>query len=114
MLEQITSGEQKIDRLEEMKRIVAGANKAIEREFSRSANSWLECFGSVIFQLECYTFSEVAKKELGEDKYQGIIIQLEELKERLADYKRQYPDREDIPSEQVKEELLGLIKKIAK
>ncbi|MBI2065045.1 MAG: hypothetical protein HYT62_03280 [Candidatus Yanofskybacteria bacterium] len=84
---------------------IANAPTEVEAEFSRTANTWLECFGSRIFQIETYLDMNSTRTDLSEEQYGQAEAKLAELKELHAQFKQQYPDRDTIPPEEVKQEL---------
>ena len=95
------------NRLEQLKEAIRNAPQSIEEEFSRTANPWLSCFGSSVFQVELYLGSPKTKALLSADQYTRADKRVEELKERLYELKKQYPYRKDIPPENIKQELLS-------
>lgn len=101
--------QQQLSRVEEAKRVIREAPINIENEFNRTANSWLACLGSVIFALETYLDSDKVKSEVGEQEYGRIMKNLEGLKEKHYDLKQEYPDKETIPPEEIRQELLDMI-----
>jgi hypothetical protein len=96
-------------RIELVRDVISGAKDSIEREFSRTANSWFSCAGSVVFQLECYISSPKAKIECGDEAHDKIMARLELLKQRLTELKGQYPEKDPVPPEEIKEEILSQI-----
>jgi hypothetical protein len=107
------NGEPKIkmpeSRLEEAAKIISDSPGAIEKEFARTANDWLSCVGSRIFQLECLFSSEKAKMEVGVDTFNEINKKLENVKSKLFVLKEQYPNKDFEPSEAVKKEILSML-----
>lgn len=95
------------NRLEELKEAMENASQGIEDEFSRSTNDWLSCFGSKVFVVETRLSSSKIRDMLGPDKYRDALERMERLKERLNQLKKQYPEKEDIPPNEIKEELLS-------
>lgn len=93
-------------RLELLRETIAGAARRIEEEFSRTENSWPACFGSSVFVVETYLFSPKVEASLSPEQYQLALKRLEDLKERLYELKQQYPEKETMPPEDVKKELL--------
>jgi len=90
-------------RRESIARIIQGAAEKVEREFADSANDWLSCFGSKIFQIETYLFG--AEAEFGPDETEVIKDRLDKLTERLMELKKLYHSKTDIPPEEIKQEL---------
>ena len=101
--------EQPYSRLEEARKIIAGSREGIEKEFTRSANDWLSCASSRIFQLECLLMTEKAEQEIGPETYKQISVKLELLKTRLAELKEIYSNKEPQPPQKTKEEILRSI-----
>lgn len=93
-------------RIEEARDVIQRAAQRIEDEFARSKNSWLECFGSSIFVLETYLDSDKVKLEVGEAAFFKIMQKLNDLKERHHELKQDYPDKETVPPDNIKKELL--------
>jgi len=94
------------NRLEELQDLIINAPERIENEFSRTANDWLSCFGSSVFQVETYLSSPKVKALLSTEKYELAEKRIEELKEKLYQLKEQYSDKETIPPEDIKRELI--------
>lgn len=95
-------------RIEEAKKVILNASSEIEKEFKGTANSWLACFGSCVFQIEIYLFGKKAESELG-GKDNIIQEKIENLKQRLYDLKQQYPDKNTVPPDEIKQELLVML-----
>ena len=106
IMENLESQKEK-SRLDELKDLIADAPARIESEFSRTANDWLSCFGSSIFQIEAYLVSPKVRMLLDPDECDLAEKRLEELKEQLHELKEKYPDKETVPPEEIKQELLG-------
>ena len=98
--------------IEEAQGVIERAEQGIEDEFSRTRNTWLECFGSRVFALETYLSMDSAKTEVGTERHQSIIEKLESLKERLAKLKDEYPDKDTVPPDETKRELLDSLKDV--
>ncbi len=98
--------QKQISRVEEARGVIQRAAQRIEDEFARSRNSWLECFGSSIFALENYLDSDKVKLEVGEVVFAEIMQKLNNLKERHYELKQAYPDKENVPPNDIKKELL--------
>jgi hypothetical protein len=101
--------EQQKSRDQMVKELINRAPQRIEEEFNRTTNTWLECFGSSIFQIETYLDMDKLKEEIGAEKHKNAITKLEELKNRHHSLKQQYPDKDTIPPENMKQELLALL-----
>ena len=97
------------DRLTELQAAISNSPEAIQAEFSRTANDWLSCFGSRVFLIETYLSSKKLEILLPVEQYQGILAKLERLKDRLSELKKQYPDKNTIPSDEIKQELLAAL-----
>lgn len=95
--------------LEELQKTITDAASDIETELDRTANDWLSCFGSVIFRIEIYLHMRMTKKLLPEEKHQQAQLKLGQLKERLHKLKKQYPEKETVPPDEIKQELLDAL-----
>jgi hypothetical protein len=93
-------------RLEELQEAIVGSASSVESEFNRTANNWLSCFGSSVFVVETYLSSKKVEELLPPEKYQIAISRIEKLKERLSELQEQYPDKETVPPDEIKQELL--------
>ena len=94
------------NRLEELQEAITNSAPAIESEFNRTANDWLSCFGSRVFVIETYLSSKKVEELLTPEKYREVLSKLETLKNRLHALKEQYPNKETVPPEDIKQELL--------
>ncbi|MCR4280217.1 MAG: hypothetical protein NUV82_02190 [Candidatus Komeilibacteria bacterium] len=93
---------------EEIEELIKVAPSEIEREFTTTDNSWMECYESVLFLLEVYfKVGKRAKLELGEEKYEMILDRLTNLRNRFSKLKADYPIRSKIPPVTVREGLIG-------
>ena len=99
--------QQEKSRLDELQDLIAAAPARIENEFLRTANDWLSCFGSSVFQVETYLGSPKLKALLSAEEYAKAEKRIEELKEMLYELRERYPSKETIPPEDIKQELLG-------
>lgn len=101
------------NKLEELKEAIANAPKAIEDEFSRTANSWLACFGSSVSVIETYLDNSEVKALFSSEKYTLATEKMEDLKRRLVELEEQYPGKNAILPENIKdikaELLMGLL-----
>ena len=95
-----------LSRIEEAQGVIKRAPQRIEEEFSRSQNSWLECFGSSIFAIETYLDSDKVKAEIGEEKFKNVLQKLDDLKVKHAKFKEVYPNRSTIPPVEIRQELI--------
>jgi len=93
--------------LEQLQEAIRNAPQSIEEEFSRTANPWLACFGSSAFVVETYLSSPRVKELLSPEQYTRAEERMEELKERLYELKERYPNKENVPPENIKQELLS-------
>ena len=92
--------------IERIRDNVNNAPTAVEAEFERTDNIWLDCFTSRIFQIE--TYLEISKERnegLSEEQYQSAKLKLEELKEFHRALLKQYPNKDTVPPDDVKAEL---------
>lgn len=89
-------------RLEELREVVANSPQAIEAEFNRTPNSWLECFGSRAFVVDTYLWSKKLAELLSPEEYQRALSRAGQLKERLYELKKQYPEKETVPPDKIK------------
>jgi hypothetical protein len=94
------------NRLEELEDVIKNASLAIDEEFNRTANPWLSCFGSCVFQVETYLGSPKTKSLILPEKYQLAEQRLENLKQKLYDLKKIYPEKNNIPPAETQQELL--------
>lgn len=97
---------QEKNRLDELKESIRNAPERIEAEFQRTQNTWLECFGGSIFVVETYLASPKLQTLLSPEQHQKALDKIEELKNRHFELKAQYPDKDTIPPEEIKKELL--------
>jgi len=95
------------NRLEEIKDIIKDASGSTEEEFLSTPNSWLACFTSSAFVVETYFNSSKVKNLISSDEYNRADERIEELKTRLVELKELYPSKEDIPPEDIKQELFS-------
>ena len=91
--------------IERIRDNISNAPAAVEAEFGRTDNIWLDCFTSRIFQIE--TYLEIAKErnELSSEQYEKARIKLIELKEFHRKLLEQYPSKDTTPSDEIKMEL---------
>lgn len=95
------------NRLDHLRGIIQNAQRSIAGEFARTVNSWLECFGSCVFQVETYLASSKVRVVLSPEKYTIAEKRLEDLKEKLHHLKEQYPNKQPVPPENIQQELLA-------
>lgn len=103
----VSKEEREENRLEQLQSVISTTSERIEDEFSRTANSWLACFGSSVFVVETYLSSPKLKVLLTPERDSLAEKRIEELKEKLYDLKQKYPDKETVPPEEVRKELLA-------
>jgi len=93
-------------RLEELQETISNAASRVEAEFARTQNSWLECFGSSVFVVETYLSSPKLEVLLSPEQHKMALQRIEELKAKLHELKQQYPEKNDVPPDETKKELL--------
>jgi hypothetical protein len=79
---------------------IANAETSVASEFERTRNSWLACFGSVIFCLEIYVSLRAFKLCVGEEQCDAAVAMLEDIKSRHWQLKQQYDDAAPPEAEQ--------------
>ncbi len=77
----------------------------VRAEFERTGNTWLECFGSIIFQQECLLDLQRTKTQFGQERVEQARQDMEKLKEFHQQLKEQYPTKDAIPPDEIKKEL---------
>lgn len=92
--------------VEKLKELAATAREAIEAEFARTKNSWLACFGSRLFVIETWLDLRSTREMIPAEQYSAAQQKLEELKTRLFDLKERFPEKENVPPEEIKHELI--------
>lgn len=92
--------------LEEMKEIISQSPKGIEEEFSRTANSWLACFAGHMDVVDTYLSLSKQTGLLSPDEYKKLDDKIENLKLKVFLLRKEYPDKDTIPPEDIKQELL--------
>ncbi|MDD3102033.1 MAG: hypothetical protein PHE59_02720 [Patescibacteria group bacterium] len=97
------------NRINEIKNTISKSSEGIEKEFQRTVNSWLACFTSRVFAIEIMMSDKKVEDELGLEKYNTAQEKLEILKQKLFDLKQQYPDRNTVPPDEIKQELLEML-----
>jgi len=98
-------------RLNEVKEIAGSVRKIIEEEISRRG-SWLGAFDSVVFRVENRLYDPRAEGELGSDEYTEILDDINALRERVNQFKTQYPEG-DLP-EKLRDELVEFLQEAVK
>jgi hypothetical protein len=96
-------------RIDEAKNLIVRFSESIEEEFQRAGNSWFACFRGHLDPIDIYLFGEKAEKELGAEKYDKVQKVLEALKQKVSDLKQEYPDRNTIPPDDIKKDLLDTL-----
>ena len=94
------------NRLEILQEVISGSPRGIEEEFAKTVNDWLSCYGSRIFAVEAYLSSPKLEALIPPGQYQTVLARLEQLKDKLANFKQQYPEKNTIPPDSIKQELL--------
>ena len=77
----------------------------VQDEFERTGNTWLECFGSIIFQQECLLDLRKTKAQFGIERVEEALQDMQKLKEFHKQLKDKYPTKDTIPSTEIKAEL---------
>lgn len=78
---------------------------AVEAEFERTNNTWLDCFTTRIFVIETHLDSRKTREELSPDQHQEAERKIQELKEFHRGLLDKYPNKDTIPPDDVKQEL---------
>lgn len=81
----------------------AESAQAIEREFNRTQNSWLACYGTRIFVIETRLYPPT----------DTITQRLEDAKIRLQYLHAQYPEESDIPPVDIQTDMLSRLDVLA-
>lgn len=92
--------------IEEMKEMILESSKSIEAEFLRSPNPWLACFAGHLDKLEVYLSLSNKKGLFTFDEYKKLDNKIEDLKKEVYLLRKQYFDKDTIPPEEIKKELL--------
>jgi len=111
------NGEQQKTGLESIRAIILGAPESIRDELARTSdmNDWMHCFGSCIFAIELCLAIPGVKEEIGSENSQKINQQLKALEERIAELRKNYPEKRGVPQEipeNIQEELLNSLRAI--
>ena len=94
-------------RLSELNDLIGGMRAGIEREYAKGGNSWAACVGSRVFQLETVLHGTWSgDTSVPEDKLALAKERIEAFKYKLADLKRDYPERDSVPPQDVQEEII--------
>jgi len=96
-------------RVQEAKEAILKSPEQIEAEFQRTANSWLDCFGSRVFAVETFLYGKKVEEELGAEKYNEVQEKLGALKLWLNELKGRYPDKSTLPPDDIKQKLLDMV-----
>ncbi|MDP3792446.1 MAG: hypothetical protein Q8Q89_01825 [bacterium] len=91
--------------IERIRENVINAPAAVEAEFERTDNIWLDCFTSRIFQIEVYLDLKNTRESLTPQQYQEAERKLQELKKFHRSLLDQYPNKETVPPDEIKLEL---------
>ena len=97
-------------KLELLEGIISNASSEIEREFQKTANNWLACFGTIVFQIETILHSRQIKEGMPDEKFKKAVEKLEFLKQQLQELKTQYSEKETMPPDEIKLRLLENLK----
>lgn len=93
-------------RLQELSELIADAAVRVEREFARTENSWLACFGNSVFLIETHLSSQHLRTLISAEEYQRARERLELLKTEVNSLKERFPSRDTTPPEDLKHALL--------
>ena len=91
--------------VEELREKIINSPTAVEAEFERTDNIWLDCFTTRIFVIETYLEVSKNRELLSSQQYQEARRKLEELKEFHRNLLSQYPNKDTIPPDEIKREL---------
>ena len=90
-----------------LKEAIDGAETQIEAEFERTDNSWMDCFGSMVFAVELYSNTDELKGLITPEQHQTVLSNIEKLKKHFRNMREKYPSREKMPPEKIKQELIS-------
>jgi hypothetical protein len=100
-------GEPKENFIETLKNeVISDLSESIEAEFKRSANPWLVCFKGHLDPLQTYLSLAKRKEQISEHEYERLDSKIEDLKLKVIELIKKYPNKEDIPPDEIKKELL--------
>ncbi|HBV00894.1 MAG TPA: hypothetical protein DEF00_00675 [Candidatus Taylorbacteria bacterium] len=94
------------DPIFELKKVAENARDRVKQEFSRSQNTWLDCFIndlSVLLQIIDTKLLPPQLEEIAKRRYTALLEKVLELKE-------EYPTRETIPPVSVQDELFSALR----
>ncbi|MBI4262361.1 hypothetical protein HY624_02440 [Candidatus Uhrbacteria bacterium] len=91
--------------------MIASAPARIEKEFQESEDeeSWADCFAHRVDALKGYFFKPRMHQELTEVQWENTHNRLQTLLKRVRAVQSQYPDRNTVPPDAVKQELFLLL-----
>lgn len=89
-----------------MKEVISQSATGIEEEFTRTANSWVACFVGNLDPLDMYLSLAKKRGQISQEEYERLNQKIENLKSKAFLLREQYPDKETIPPDTVKQELL--------
>lgn len=92
--------------LEELQSYINLSETAIQTEFETSTNAWADCFGSMVDVISMYLHLHKVSKNLSPEMLEMAIQRTEELKDEFYRLKSEYPKRENIPSEEIRQRLV--------
>ena len=95
------------NQLEKLQEIIDKAETEIDAEFERTDNSWMNCFGSMVFALELYSNDKELEELLTPEKYQEVLSRIGKLKKRSQELRTKYPNKETMPPEKIRQELMS-------
>jgi len=93
--------------LEELQDIIAGARESIEAGFKRTQNPWHACFVDKFTGIRLFVEDPRTKVLLSPEQHQLALKRLDELEKLYRQFKKQYPERANVPPDEIKEELLS-------
>jgi|SRR3989344_8298456 len=95
--------------LELIQEQIENAGSLIEAEFARSGNTWIECLVTRVATIELrLSLSERSVLPSGE-RLTKARAKLEWLKSRIPELRKEYPAKESILSDNVKQELISAL-----
>jgi hypothetical protein len=99
--------EPKNNKFETIQESIANSPDRIEAEFNRSANNWISCVGTRVVLIEMQLNHPETKSLISDELYQKATARLEQLKVRIHELQKIYPDKSTNPPEEVKQELIN-------
>ena len=84
-----------------IREIIMGSAEAIQAEFTTTANSWPACYGTRVFCIECYLpLYDIFDTE------RLHRARIEDIKVRLGQLHKEFPESASEPSTEIKQEML--------